>query len=283
MTNFLLPIDLVTDEDRAKGAEYFKKRFLYNKYTEEELRDWTKVDLYAALDLDGFRYSEIPEYVLKYAIRKKATLYHPLRNGNREVAFILIKQAESLFTIPKYKKLYDSVFLDESIPEDREYTLDEFLDIFSDVFDRNGVFSETRPVPGLADSSVDVFYKFWHSFKSTRVYDDPEDVFEQRGSTRRYNATQKKDILQKRKQADALRIMNLVKLAYKRDPRIKRSPAAPAVEWKDAEIKSLEKFNMLLGKHKDKFAEIAKKLNHLYLSKRTPQEVKAKIETMKKK
>jgi len=283
MAGFLLQMKLVTDEDRARGTEYLRERFLYNKYTEEELRDWTKIDIYAALDLDCFRYSEIPKYVLKYAIRRKATLYHPLRNQNKETAFILIKQAETLLAVPRYRKLYDSVTLDENIPEDREYTLGEFLEAFSGVFERNAIFSETRPVPGLADSTVDVFYKFWHNFKSTRVYDDPEDVFEQRGSTRRYNAAQKKDILQKRKQADALRIMNIVKLAYKRDPRIKRTKVAPTVEWKDAEIKSLEKFNMLLGKHKNKFAEIAKKLNLLHLSKRTPQEVKNKIETMKKK
>lgn len=283
MAGFLIPIELVTDEDRARGAEYLRRRFLYNRYTEDELRDWTKIDLYEALDLDCFRYCEIPEYVLKHAIRKKATLYHPLRNQNRETAFILIKQAETLLAVPKYRKLYDSVALDESIPEDREYALDEFLETFSDAFERNAVFSEVRPVPGLADSSVDVFYKFWHNFRSTRVYDDPEDVFEQRGSTRRYNATQKKDLLQKRKQADAQRVTGLVKLAYKRDPRITRAKPAPAAEWKDAEVKSLEKFNMLLGKHKDKFAEIAKKLNHLYLSKRTPQEVKDKIEAMKKK
>ncbi|KAI5180581.1 hypothetical protein PAEPH01_2745, partial [Pancytospora epiphaga] len=82
---------------------------------------------------------------------------------------------------------------------------------------------------------------------------------------------------------DAQRIVDLVKLAYKRDPRIKRVQKSADKPWKDTEISSLQKFNVLLGKHKDKFGEIAKKLNHLFLTKRTPQEVKLKIEDLRKK
>lgn len=282
MKKAIIPMVLVTDEDRKRGEEYARRRFLYNRYTDEELRDWTKVDLYEALDLDAFKLQQVPEYVIKYAVRMKIVQYHPARNQDRQQAFILIKTAEKIFTNPRYKKLYDSISLDENLPEDREYSLAEFIDVFSPVFERNGAFSEVQPVPGLADD-VGVFYKFWHSFKTVRVYDDPYDVFEQRGYARRANAEKNKEIVQKRRQADCLRIMELVKLAYRRDPRIVRAPRAATAEWKENELKSLARFNMLLGKSKDKYSEIAKKLNHLFLTKRTPQEIKAKIESQERK
>lgn len=276
----LITLADITDEDRIKEKEYIKSRNLYNRYSESELSDWTKVDLYAALDLDGFRYKEIPEYLLKQAIRRKSTMYHPQRNSGRNVAFILIKNAELIFSTPKYKKLYDSVRLDESLPADREYSLDEFMEVFGPVFERNGIFSDKQPVPELC-SAPDVFYRFWNNFKTTRMYEDPEDVFEQRGYNRRHNADMKKDVIQKRRNADAVRIGELVRLAYRRDPRIKRV-APTTAPWTDAESKSLMKFNMLLGKHKDKYTEIAKKLNHLYNNKRSANEIKMKIESNKK-
>ncbi|KAI4292003.1 DnaJ-like protein subfamily C member 2 [Pancytospora philotis] len=276
----IITINDLTDADRTRCRVFIQERNLYNKYTEEELRDWTKIDLYEAFDLDALRYEPIPSDVLKHVYKKKLVLYHPQRNRDRESAFLLVKQALTIFSNPKYRKLYDSVFLDESIPAEREYSVDEFLREFAPVFERNGSFSEQQPVPRLGDG-VDAFYKFWFNFKSTRVFDDPAEVFGQNGSARRYYADKNKDAITKRKHADARRIDTLVKLAYKCDPRIKKAPSTKA-SWNEAELKSLQKFGVLLGKHKDKYAEIAKKLNFLYLTKRSPQEVKAKLEGLKK-
>lgn len=278
MNGRLLRLDQLTREDTENERKYYEGRFLYNRYTEAQLKNWTEIDLYEALDLDGLRYSQIPSGVLKHVIRRKSALYHPIKNGGRNTAFILIQTAESVFSTPKYRKLYDSVVLDESIPEDREYSLDEFFDAFSPVFDRNGYFSEIQPVPRLSES-VDVFYKFWNNFKTTRMYEDPEDVFEQRGAERRSNAEKKKDEIKKRKDQDAHRILRLVKLAYSRDPRIRRAPTAASSQWTENELTSLKRFNVLLGKHKDKHSEIAKKLNNLFLTKRTANDVKQKLES----
>lgn len=276
----IITLDQLTEDEQKAAQAFVRNRNLFVKYTEAELRDWTKIDLYEALDLDGLRYEPIPRSVMTHVMKKKMTLYHPQNNRGKDVAFLLIKQAEKVLMNPRYRKLYDSVYFDESIPEDRAYSLEEFLSVFSEVFERNAVFSEHTPVPEITDN-VDVFYKFWFNFKSVRIFDDPADVFGQNSAARRYNADKNKELIAKKKSADARRIADLVKLAYTRDPRIKRATVVHA-PWKDAELKSLQKFNILLGKHKDKYNEISKKLNHLYLTKRSAQEIKNKIESLKK-
>lgn len=281
MKNTLIKLTDLTENDIKIKENFLKKRFLYNKYTIEELKDWTKVDLYEALDLDGMRYDDISLDVLNYVTKQKFFMYHPCRNGGKNEAFHLISTAKKLFSVPKYKKLYDSVTLDESIPEDKEYNLQEFLEAFTPCFERNAIFSEIKPVPKLSEN-LENFYKFWFNFKSNRIYEDPEDVFEQSGSTRKYHAENKKDIIAKRKEKDAKRIHSLVRLAYIRDPRIKRISISTK-PWTENETKSLVKFNMLLGKHKDKYNELAKKLNKMFLSNRSVSEIKTKLETLKKK
>ncbi|KAI5148149.1 DnaJ-like protein subfamily C member 2 [Enteropsectra breve] len=278
----LIPLDLINEEDKEKRRAYLHSRNLYNKYTLVELKNWEKIDLYEALDLDEFRYISIPTNVLKHVVKKKSTMYHPLNSNDLSEAFLLIKKAEEILSVPKYRKLYDSVFLDESIPDDKEYAIEEFYSSFGPVFIRNGQFSEAQPVPAIKDSP-DVFYKFWSNFKTTRVYDDPADVIDQRGSSRKYYADKNKDAIQKKKCSDMHRIQDLVKLAYRRDPRIQRSKPVSTGVWNEEELKTLTKFNILFGKSKNKYADIATKLNNLYVTKRSQSEVKLKLESLKKK
>ena len=273
----LITLAEITEEDRRRGEEYRHARFLYNRYTTQEMSDWTKIDLYAALDLDGLRYSPISDKILKQAMKNKIWMYHPTRNRGRDEAYLLIMTAEKIFSSPAYRQLYDSVTLDESIPEDRPYTLEEFLGTFGPVFRRNGHFSAVQPVPELA-GSVDEFYRFWNNFKTTRVYEDPEDVFEQRGCNRRYNLENKKEEIKERRDVDARRIRGLVKLAYQRDPRIKRVSTAAEAAWSEKELQSLKKFAMLMARSKNRYEDIAKKLNGLYLNRRTPLNVQYKLE-----
>jgi len=276
----LILLESLSENDRRKAGEYIRSRNLYNKYTQDELLDWINVDLYEALGLDSYRYAEIPKSILAFTIQKQLIAYHPSRNKGKNEAFVIIKKAEEIFSNKRNRKMYDSVVFDEDIPEDRGYTPEEYLRAFAPVFERNGYFSEAQPVPKLQDS-VDEFYRFWGGFKTTRMYDRPEDYFGQSKSSQKYYAEQNKEAIQRAKCADLQRIQRLVKLAYKHDHRIVRKE--PVNRWKDEEVKSMCKFSMLAGKSKDKYNEIAKKLNSLYLTKRSGSEVKDKLESLGKK
>lgn len=276
----IIPTSLLTEADLEKAKEFHRKRNLYNKYTQEQLEDWTGVDLYEALDLDCYRDKDIPEHILQYAVKKKSVTYHPTNNKGKHAAFIVIKKAEAVLSNTRYRKVYDSCFLDESIPEDREYGREDFFSTFSKVFERNAVFSDIKPVPSLEDDP-ETFYRFWQSFRTTRVYDDPADVLDVSGSMRRYNAERNRNIMQQKRLRDLQRIQELVKLAIKRDPRIRKKTNDTSL-WDDSQLKSLKRFDILLGKTPNKFDAIAKKLNELFLTKRSLQEVKSKLDELKR-
>lgn len=279
MFSEIIPTAMLTEKDRQRVSEFHRNRNLYNKYTPEELENWLCIDLYEALDLDYYREIDIPEAILTYAVKRKSAVYHPTNNKGKQAAFIIIKKAEDILSNSRFRKLYDSHFLDETIPEDREYSSVEFFDVFSDVFNRNSMFSETKPVPRLEDNP-EIFYSFWLNFKTTRVYDDPADVFDVNGSMRRYNADKKKDTIQQKRLKDLQRIQELVKMAIKRDPRTKKKQASSP--WYEAQIKSLKRLDSLFGKAPNKLDVISKKLNELFLTKRPVSEIKEKLEELKK-
>lgn len=281
MAGHLILLSQLTEEDLKICKEFIRRRNLFFKYTSSELENWTKVDFYEALDLDHYRDKEIPNDILKYTYRQKSALYHPTKNNGKGQAFIIIKRAYDIFSNDKLRKVYDSNFLDESLPENGEYDLPEFLKIFSEVFERNAIFSELKPVPKL-DGDIEQFYKFWQAFKTNRVYDDPEDIFDVNGSSRRYAAEKNKGIMQEKKLKDQHRIQELVKLSIKCDPRIPKKKVESS-SWDEAQLKSLSRFDVLFGKSNSKFESIAKKLNDLYLTKRSPIEVKTKLEEFKTK
>lgn len=276
----LIPISVLTKDDLKRRDEFHSRRNLYNKYTNTQLENWMKIDLYEALDLDGYRESEIPTDILQYAVKKKSAVYHPAKNRGKELAFLIISKAGVVLSNSKYRKTYDSCFLDESLPEDREYEPDEFFREFTAVFNRNGLFSEEKPVPDLS-GDLETFYKFWKNFRTTRTYEDPEHVFDVCGAVRRQNAEKNKDAMQQRKIKDLQRIQELVKLAIKRDPRIKKKPTSGS-SWDEAQLKSLVRFNSLFGKAPNKIEVITMKLNDLFLTKRSVDEVKMKLNELKK-
>jgi len=279
MFSEIIPTKMLTENDRKIVMEFHRKRNLYNKYTLEELNNWLCVDLYEALDLDSYRETEIPESILSYTVKRKSGMYHPTNNKGKQHAFLIIKKAETVLSNSRLRKVYDSCFLDESLPEDREYDSTEFFQTFSSVFKRNGLFSETKPVPNIEDDP-EVFYGFWQSFKTTRIYDDPADVFDVSGSMRRFSADKKKEQIQQRRMRDLQRVQELVKLAIKRDPRTKKKKESSA--WDEAQVKSLKRLDGLFGKAPNKVEVITKKLNELFLTKRSTGEVKAKIDELKK-
>lgn len=277
--SILVPLSELTLEDTARRAEYNAARSLWARYTDAQLEDWLTVDLYAALDLDSFRFREVPRAVLRHAVKRKSIEYHPTRNGGRTAAFVLVQRAGEILGNARYKAVYDSHIFDETVPADREYALNEFLAVFGPVFAANGVYSEQQPVPPLA-GSVDVFYKFWNAFRTTRVYDDPADIIDQSGAGRRYNVEQNRERTAKRRLADLQRIRALVTLAYQRDPRIHRATRASA-PWTAAELASLKKFALIFARSKNIYADIANKLTAIYATRRTPEDVRRQLQLLK--
>lgn len=65
------------------------------------------------------------------------------------------------------KKRYDSTLeFNEFVPDDKEYSENDFFVIFGPVFKRNGHFSKTQPVPDLGTLDTPIkkvmkFYDFW--------------------------------------------------------------------------------------------------------------------------
>ena len=150
---------------------------------------------------------------------------------NREInkKWLKLKEAYDTLIDPEKRKKYDStIVFDDSIPEDKEYTEQDFFTTFGPVFLNNGIWSKKKPVPKLGDmqsplQKVKLFYKFWHNFQSWRDF-SVEGEYDLEEATSRF---EKRQMLKENKKMKAsmrkeekIRIDTLINIAYKRDPRI---------------------------------------------------------------
>jgi DnaJ family protein C protein 2 len=80
---------------------------------------------------------------------------------------------------PEKRRQFDSVdeaIDDEDVPEPKDTTAENFYELWTPVFDREGRFSKAQPVPSLGgkDASkkdVESFYDFWYSLDSWRSFE----------------------------------------------------------------------------------------------------------------
>ncbi|KAI5165299.1 DnaJ-like protein subfamily C member 2 [Nematocida sp. AWRm78] len=246
---------------QAKTVEKMKTpRDLFEKYTIEDIKDWKTLDLYYLM---GFTQEEAKEYTeanFRDAFKRQAKLFHPDRLLSCKIddggaSFIALTKAHEVLSNPHKKKLYDFIAFDETIPEDRDYTDEEFFAVFDEVFTRNSVFSVKPYTVSLGDlsskdSDIVAFYKFWQNFESIRAFEflcKDEDY--QSREMRRQAAVENKQLLNEKKAEDNQRIRKLVTLAIKRDPRVnKENKAKPKQEitvdsdgWKNTEVEALTK------------------------------------------
>ena len=128
------------------------------------------------------------------------------------------------------RRRYDSSLpFDDSIPDADDVTDDKFYDIFEAVFRRNARFAKKKPVPNLGDPSTPIeqvhkFYKFWDNFDTWREFSqydeyDPREAADR--YERRYMEKENKRIRDKHMKKERKRLIELVEVAYKTDPRIK--------------------------------------------------------------
>jgi DnaJ homolog subfamily C member 2 len=105
-----------------------------------------------------------------------------------------------------------------------------FYAIFDSVFRRNALFAKRKPVPNIGDETTPLehvykFYKYWDNFETWRDFSsfNEYDVREAADRyERRYMEKENKRITDKHMKKERARIIKLVEMAYKYDPRIKR-------------------------------------------------------------
>jgi len=144
--------------------------------------------------------------------------------------WLKIKEAYDTLIDPEKRKKYDSTFdFDDEIPdEDITYSNKEFFKAFGPYFLKNSIWSKQKPVPKIGDKNTTLdkvhrFYQFWYNFESWRDFSvDGEYNLEEAG-----NRYEKRQMLKENKKMKASmmksekqRIITLVELAYKNDPRI---------------------------------------------------------------
>jgi len=216
---------------------------------------WKSQDHYAVLGLSKLRINATEEDIKK-AYRKKVLRHHPDKkasdgNTNNDSFFKCIQKAYEIITDPVKRRQFDSVDpeFDESIPT--KCSKENFFEVLTPVFERNARFSNIQPVPSLGDMNstreeVEEFYRFWTNFDSWRSFEylDEEDAdsYENR-EDRRYYERKNKNARAKHKKEDNQRIINLIDLAVRTDPRLalyrkadRESKEAKRLEKKAAQI-----------------------------------------------
>lgn len=190
---------------------------------------------------------------IKKAYQKQILIHHPDKKAGGEKqkvvnsdgeeeerqdpVFLAIQKAWDILGNEKKRRGYDSTFeFDDSIPGGSETieTDEDFLELYGPVFERNGRFSQKKPVPMLGHTDTDVaavrkFYQWWNRFESWREFvkdDEFKDGDIDDASCReekRWMISQNEKIRKKLKKKEYERIASLVERAQKCDPRLIRA------------------------------------------------------------
>ncbi len=195
--------------------------------------------------------------VIKKAYHKAVLMYHPDKaqfkdstgKEDRSV-FLKIQEAFNVLTNESKRRAYDSQLpFDEAIP-DESITLKyltkgdhKFFKLYGPVFQRNARFSVKKPVPELGDMETDMtkvyaFYDFWNKFESWRDFTglgaehNPDDAGSR--EEKRWMQKENQKAAEKHKRKEMNRIITLVSLGEKFDPRITNDKAARKAAKEDA-------------------------------------------------
>ena len=187
--------------------------------------------------------------VIKKAYHKAVLMYHPDKaqfkdkDGKEDRSvFLKIQEAFNVLTNESKRRAYDSQLpFDEAIP-DMEITEKylakgdhKFFKLYGPVFKRNARFSVKKPVPELGDLETEIskvydFYDFWNKFESWRDFTGvgadhkPDDAGSR--EEKRYMQKENAKLAEKMKKKEMNRLIDLVTLAEKFDPRIVADKAA---------------------------------------------------------
>lgn len=258
--------------------------------TPENLEQFT---FYEILGLSSFGDSA-DRFIIRKAYRQAVLLYHPDKmhsKGHTEeecrAIFLRVQEAAETLTDVAKRRAYDSLLdFDESIPTEAEAKeacqggIDQFLQLFEPVFQRNARFALTKPVPSMGSANtplrhVNSFYSYWVKFDSWRDFTnverehDPEQA--QCREHKRWMAKENEKNAKKLKKKEMARILEFVTRALAHDPRVlaekervKNEKAAQKEEYqrkKDQDQKEKQEKAKRLEDEKDQSAK-EEKLKH---------------------
>ncbi|GAA5898025.1 hypothetical protein JCM6882_003309 [Rhodosporidiobolus microsporus] len=224
------------DTDGDLGGEEEDKALL-----EMDAKKWKEQDHYAVLGLQHLRYKATQEQIKK-AHRRKVLRHHPDKKANAggsandDSFFKCIAKAMEILSHPEKRRQFDSV--DPAVPDEypsaKETTDENFYELWTEVFDREGRFSEQQPAPALGGpeaerKDVESFYNFWYGIDSWRSFEyDDKEAAEGADSRdeKRYQEKKNKAERARKKKEDITRVRSLVDTALSVDPRIKSYKAA---------------------------------------------------------
>jgi len=254
------PDDVVDNLNASVGAPFSEsdaKTFeSHKKKLNNSLDHLIEKDYYDVLGLSELRYNATQDDIKK-AYRKVCLIHHPDKQAQSsggadfdDTLFKNIQKAYETLSVPKSKRAYDSKDpFDDSLPlyEDIR-SEDDFYAVFGECFTRNAKWSNSGGAPGLGDANtpydkVEKFYAFWYSFKSWRDFSqfDEYDLEEaENRDERRWMEKQNQTKRQGKDKAERQRISNLVDMAYKLDPRVKKQVEAEKREKEEKRLARIE-------------------------------------------
>lgn len=170
-------------------------------------------------------------------------MYHPDKaqfksaDGKEDrTVFLKIQEAFNVLCNEQKRRTYDSQLpFNEAIPTEEHVQKalakgpHKFFKLFDPVFKRNARFAVTKPVPDLGDMDTPMdqvykFYDYWIKFESWRDFTGigAEHNPDNAGSReeKRYMQKENERLAKKLKKREMDRIIELVMLSEKRDPRI---------------------------------------------------------------
>jgi DnaJ family protein C protein 2 len=170
-------------------------------------------------------------------------MYHPdkaqfkTEDGKEDrTVFLKIQEAFNVLSNETKRRAYDSQLpFDESIPTEEKVAKalakgpQKFFKLFGPVFQRNARFAVKKPVPDLGDmetplNDVYKFYQYWVNFESWRDFTGvgaehkPEDASSR--EEKRWMMKENERLAKKLKKKEMERLIALVAIAEKNDPRI---------------------------------------------------------------
>lgn len=203
----------------------------------------SKFTLYDILGFSGEWGASADVEAIKKAYHKAVLMYHPDKaqfktsDGKEDrTVFLKIQEAFNVLSNETKRRAYDSQLpFDESIPTEEKVQKalakgpHKFFKLFAPVFQRNARFGIKKPVPNLGDMETPMmevykFYEYWVNFESWRDFTGvgaehkPEDAGSR--EEKRWMQKENERVAKKLKKKEMERLIALVTIAEKFDPRI---------------------------------------------------------------
>jgi len=208
-----------------------------------------KYTLYEILGFGGEWGASADTEAIKRAYHKAVLMYHPdkaqfkMADGKEDRSvFLKIQEAFNVLCSEPKRRAYDSQLpFDESVPSEEQLAKSmakgphKFFKLFDPVFKRNARFAVKKPVPELGDMDTPLpavykFYDYWIKFESWRDFTGigaehkPDDASCR--EEKRWMQKENERLAKKLKTKEMERIIAMVMLAEKKDPRIAKDKEA---------------------------------------------------------